>query len=110
MTPTPDTVPQIFRILPEVILTITGVLVMLVDAAMAPASNRRPLGWLASLGTVIALWASLWQLSSAKIPRPRSSFTPPLACMPGWPPTLPDRALKPELSIGSDRIDRGNPC
>jgi NADH-quinone oxidoreductase subunit N len=58
-----NTVPDIFRILPEVILTVTGVLVMLADAAMAPASNRRPLGWLASLGVVVALWASLWQLS-----------------------------------------------
>jgi NADH-quinone oxidoreductase subunit N len=60
---TPYTVPDIFRILPEVILTITGVVVMLVDAALAPAKSRRPLGWVAAFGTMAALWASLFQLS-----------------------------------------------
>ena len=57
------TVPDIYRILPEVILTGTGVWVMLMDAAMAPHKNRRSLGWVASFGVMAALWASLWQLS-----------------------------------------------
>ena len=57
------TVPDIFRILPEVVLTLTGVLVMLLDAAINPASSRRPLGWVAAFGVTAALWASLWQLS-----------------------------------------------
>jgi NADH-quinone oxidoreductase subunit N len=56
-------VPDIFRILPEVILTLTGVAVMLTDASMPPAWPRRMLGWVAALGTTFALWASLWQLS-----------------------------------------------
>jgi len=56
-------VPDIYRILPEVILTLTGVLVMLLDASIKPATARRPLGWVAAFGTVAALWASLWQLS-----------------------------------------------
>ena len=56
-------VPDIYRILPEVILTITGVLVMLADASLAPARSRRGLGWVAAIGTTVALWASLWQLS-----------------------------------------------
>jgi len=56
-------VPDIFRILPEVILTLTGVAVMLIDASLAPGFPRRPLGWVAAIGTTIALWASLWQLS-----------------------------------------------
>ena len=56
-------VPDIFRILPEVILTLTGVAVMLTDATLAPSTARRPLGWVAALGTTFALWASLWQLS-----------------------------------------------
>jgi NADH-quinone oxidoreductase subunit N len=51
------------RILPEVILTITGVLVMLVDASIPPSWPRRALGWIAAIGTTFALWASLWQLS-----------------------------------------------
>jgi len=56
-------VPDIFRILPEVILTLTGVLVMLLDASFPVLWARRPLGWVAAFGATLALWASLWQLS-----------------------------------------------
>ena len=58
-----NSVPDIFRILPEVILTVTGVAVMLIDASLPPAWPRRPLGWVAAIGTTLALWASLWQFS-----------------------------------------------
>lgn len=51
------------RILPEIILTITGIVVMLLDASMPVGMLRRPLGWVAAIGTTMALWASLWQLS-----------------------------------------------
>lgn len=51
------------RILPEVILTLTGVLIMLIDASMAPRLPRRALGWVGAFGVTLALWASLWQLS-----------------------------------------------
>jgi NADH-quinone oxidoreductase subunit N len=56
-------VPDIYRILPEVVLTLTGVLVMLIDASLKPGVARRNLGWVAAFGTTVALWASLWQLS-----------------------------------------------
>lgn len=56
-------VPDIYRILPEVILTLTGVAVMMIDASLRPGTSRRNLGWVAALGTTFALWASLWQLS-----------------------------------------------
>ena len=56
-------VPDIYRILPEVILACTGVLVMLIDATLPSQVARRPLGWVAAIGTTLALWASLWQLS-----------------------------------------------
>jgi NADH-quinone oxidoreductase subunit N len=56
-------VPDIYRVLPEVILTLTGVSVMLMDAALSVSTPRRSLGWVAALGSTIALWASLWQLS-----------------------------------------------
>ncbi|HMD76304.1 MAG TPA: NADH-quinone oxidoreductase subunit N [Terracidiphilus sp.] len=55
-------VPDIFRILPEVILTLSGVAVMLLDASLPPGIPRRPLGWVAALGTTLALWASVGQL------------------------------------------------
>jgi NADH-quinone oxidoreductase subunit N len=56
-------VPDIYRILPEVILTFTGATVMFIDASLPPGMPRRPLGWVAAIGTTLALWASLWQLS-----------------------------------------------
>ncbi|MGA3101677.1 MAG: NADH-quinone oxidoreductase subunit N [Terracidiphilus sp.] len=59
MTPVHD----IYRILPEVILALSGVAIMLIDASLPAAWPRRPLGWIAAIGTTIALWASVWQLS-----------------------------------------------
>ncbi|MGA3130805.1 MAG: proton-conducting transporter membrane subunit, partial [Terracidiphilus sp.] len=56
-------VPDIYRILPEVILTLTGVLIMLVDATIPPKWPRRYLGFLAAFGTLFAIYASIWQLS-----------------------------------------------
>jgi NADH-quinone oxidoreductase subunit N len=56
-------VPDIYRILPEVVLTLTGVAVMLIDASLPFGSRAAPLGWVAAIGTTLALWASLWQLS-----------------------------------------------
>ena len=56
-------VPDVFRILPEVILTVTGVMIMMMEASLRPEWRRRPLGWVAAIGTTLALWASLWQFS-----------------------------------------------
>lgn len=49
------------RILPEIILTVAGVLVMVVDAMLPRQSSRKSLGWLAVLGALAALAASFWQ-------------------------------------------------
>jgi NADH-quinone oxidoreductase subunit N len=54
---------DMLRILPEIVLTLTGVLVMLVDASLPAVTPHRNLGWIAALGTTLALWSSLWQLS-----------------------------------------------
>lgn len=54
---------DMYRILPEIILTLTGVAVMMIDASLPPNWSRRSLGWVGALGTVAALWASIWQLS-----------------------------------------------
>ncbi len=50
------------RILPEILLTVTGVLVMLATPLLAPAKSRKSLGLLAILGTLVALGASAYQL------------------------------------------------
>jgi NADH-quinone oxidoreductase subunit N len=59
----PTPIPSIDRILPEVILTLTGVAIMLLDASLPVAFPRRLLGWVAAVGATLALWSSLWQLS-----------------------------------------------
>ncbi|MGC2161941.1 MAG: NADH-quinone oxidoreductase subunit N [Silvibacterium sp.] len=56
-----NTTPQILRILPEVILTVVGVLIMLIEPLLAKGRSRKPLGWLAVLGVIVALAASLYQ-------------------------------------------------
>jgi NADH-quinone oxidoreductase subunit N len=56
-------IPDIFRILPEAVLTLTGVLVMLIDASLPASSQRKGLGVLSALGVLGALLASLWQFS-----------------------------------------------
>jgi NADH-quinone oxidoreductase subunit N len=56
-----NTTPQILRILPEVILTIVGVLIMLIEPLLAKDKSRKPLGWFAVLGMIAALAASLYQ-------------------------------------------------
>ena len=56
-----NTTPDILRILPEVFLTLTGVLIMLVEAVLPAGTNRKSMGWLAALGVLVALGASLYQ-------------------------------------------------
>ena len=56
---------QLLRILPEVVLTITGIAIMMIEAVLAKKTSRRPLGWLAAIGTIGALIASLYQLNMA---------------------------------------------
>jgi NADH-quinone oxidoreductase subunit N len=51
----------VYRILPELLLTITGVLAMLIEPIMPPGMTRKPIGVLALLGVVAALAASVWQ-------------------------------------------------
>ena len=51
------------RILPEILLTLTGVLVMLIDASLPVDWPRRYMGVVAALGTGFAYLASVWQLS-----------------------------------------------
>ena len=56
-----NSTPDVLRILPEVILTITGVAVMMIEAVLKRTTNRTPLGWLAIGGIAAAMWASVLQ-------------------------------------------------
>jgi NADH-quinone oxidoreductase subunit N len=56
-----NTTPQILRILPEVILTVAGVLIMLIEPVLPGRISRRSMGWLAVVGVIAALAASLYQ-------------------------------------------------
>ncbi len=53
---------NVLTLLPEYVLTIVGVLVMVSEPLLPAGRSRRPLGWLAIVGTAIATGISLWQL------------------------------------------------
>ena len=63
MSSSMGTVAPALRILPEILMTLTGVLVMLVEAVLKPKTSRKPLGIVAILGTLAAIAASVYQLS-----------------------------------------------
>ncbi len=52
----------IYRILPEVLLTVTGVLIMLIEPLMPRGASRKAIGVMAVAGVIAALVASVWQL------------------------------------------------
>jgi NADH-quinone oxidoreductase subunit N len=54
---------NLLALLPEIILTITGVLVMVLEPVIAPGKSRKPLGWLAIIGTLASIAATLYQHS-----------------------------------------------
>ena len=54
--------PNVLALLPELILTFVGVLIMLAEPVLPPSASRKPLGWVAIAGTVLAMGASWYQL------------------------------------------------
>jgi NADH-quinone oxidoreductase subunit N len=54
--------PNVLALLPEIILTLAGVIIMLAEPCLAPNSSRKPLGWIAIFGTAAAGVASRYQL------------------------------------------------
>jgi NADH-quinone oxidoreductase subunit N len=54
--------PNLLALLPELILTAFGVAIMLAEPCIPPSASRKPLGWLAVLGTLAAGFASYCQL------------------------------------------------
>ncbi len=61
---------NLLALLPELILALTGVLVMLAEPLIAPGRTRKPLGWLAILGTTASGLAALYQLHVVDTLRP----------------------------------------
>jgi NADH-quinone oxidoreductase subunit N len=53
---------NVIALLPEYILTVTGVLIMLIESVLKPTASRKPLGWYAILGTTAAGLVSYYQL------------------------------------------------
>jgi NADH-quinone oxidoreductase subunit N len=53
---------QVIALLPEYILTLTGVLIMLIEPLLRPGASRKPLGWLAIAGTTATGFISWYQL------------------------------------------------
>src|SRR5512133_3059285 len=49
------------RILPELVLTVFGILVMIVDPLLPEQSPKKPLGVIAMIGTVAGLAATVYQ-------------------------------------------------
>jgi len=68
--------PNVLALLPELILTLTGVIVMLAEPMIVPGKTRKPLGWVAILGTLTAAAATWYQhiLIDNQMGRPFTAF------------------------------------
>jgi NADH-quinone oxidoreductase subunit N len=64
MRTAPDSADYI-RILPEIVLSVFGIVIMVLDPVLDERQSQRTLGGLALVGSIVALWASLY---SAKLP------------------------------------------
>ena len=53
---------NVLALLPEILLTLTGIFIMLAEPCLKPTSSRKPLGWLAIAGTLAALFSSSYQI------------------------------------------------
>ena len=53
---------NLLTLLPELVMTVTGVLVMLLEPMLPSGQSRKPLGWLAAFGTLVAGLAAFYQL------------------------------------------------
>ena len=58
---------NVLALLPELILTLVGVIVMLAEPCLKPGASRKPLGWLAIAGTVGSIVASWYQIQFGTI-------------------------------------------
>jgi NADH-quinone oxidoreductase subunit N len=54
-------------ILPELVLSVFGVIIMLADPMMDPRASRKPLGWIGVAGCVAAIVATIYQLTTPTV-------------------------------------------
>jgi len=66
--------PSLLAVLPELLLTLTAVAVMMLEPMIAPGNTRRPLGWLAIVGTVAAGLSVIYQLHIVNAQGPITAF------------------------------------
>src|SRR5215813_6212747 len=59
----PISTDQYIRILPELVLTAFGIVVMMVDPLLKPGASRKGLGWLSLGGTLAAIAATFCQMA-----------------------------------------------
>jgi NADH-quinone oxidoreductase subunit N len=65
---------NLLTLLPELILTLTGILIMLAEPMIAPGVSRKPLGWIAIFGTALSGIASYRQLEITNQSGPLTGF------------------------------------
>ncbi len=65
---------NLLALLPELILALTGVLIMFAEPLIAPGRTRKPLGWLAILGALASGLAAFYQLRIVDASGPVTAF------------------------------------
>jgi len=65
---------NLLALLPELILTVTGVLVMLIEPLIPAGESRKPLGWLGILGTTASGVAAFYQLHFVNVHGTQTAF------------------------------------
>jgi len=65
---------NLLAILPELLLTVTGIVVMMAEPLLPPGRSRQPLGWVAILGSVAAGLAAVYQLRAVDASGPIGAF------------------------------------
>ncbi|HEY5329018.1 MAG TPA: NADH-quinone oxidoreductase subunit N [Acidobacteriaceae bacterium] len=65
---------NLITLLPELVLTITGIVIMLAEPMIAPGRSRKPLGWVAIFGAALSGIAAYFQLRIVNTSGPLTGF------------------------------------
>jgi len=58
---------NVLALLPEYVLTVSAVIIMMIEAVLKPSASRKPLGWLAIVSTVASGLISYYQLRAGTL-------------------------------------------